>query len=83
VASDGTSIFVANNAASGGLAQVAYGATTALSPSAGYGALSSPVGVAIDSSGSVWTTNSGSNTVSKFIGLAVPVVTPLAANAGP
>jgi DNA-binding beta-propeller fold protein YncE len=83
VASDGTSIFVANDAASGGLAQIAYGASTALSPSAGYGGLSSPVGVAIDSSGSVWTTNSGSNTVSKFIGLAIPVVTPLAANVGP
>jgi hypothetical protein len=31
----------------------------------------------------VWTANSGSNTVSKFIGLAAPVTTPLAAIVGP
>jgi hypothetical protein len=83
VASDGTSIWVTNDVAGGGLAQFSYAASTPVSPATGFGSLSSPVGVAIDSSGSVWTTNSGSNTVSKFIGLAVPVVTPLAANVGP
>jgi hypothetical protein len=30
--------------------------------------------------GSVWTANSGSNTVSVFVGLAQPVVTPIAAS---
>lgn len=83
VATDGTSIWVANNAASGALAQFSYGSTSPVSPTAGFGSLSNPVGVAIDSSGSVWTTNSGGNTVSKFIGLAAPVTTPLAAIAGP
>lgn len=83
VASDGTSIWVANSNASGSLAQLTYGASTAVSPIAGYGSLNTPVGVAIDSSGSVWTANSGSNTVSKFIGLAVPVTTPLSINVGP
>lgn len=83
VATDGTSIWVANNTASGALAQFSYSLTSPISPSAGYGSLSSPVSVVIDSSGSVWTTNSGSNTVSKFIGLAAPVTTPLAATAGP
>jgi hypothetical protein len=83
IASDGTTIFVANSAAGGSLAQFGYGFPTAISPLSGYGSLSTPVGVAIDSSGCVWTANSGSNTVSKFIGLASPVVTPLAANVGP
>jgi len=83
VASDGTSIWVANNTTSGALAQFNYTSTSPLSPIAGFGSLSSPVAVAVDSSGSVWTANSGSNTVSKFIGLAAPVTTPLAATAGP
>jgi hypothetical protein len=46
---------------------------------AGYGSLGTPVGVATDASGSVWTTNSGTNTVTKFIGLGAPTVTPLVA----
>lgn len=81
VASDGTSIWVANGG--GSLAQYSYGSATPVSPTAGFGSLSAPVGVAVDSSGSVWTANSGSNTVSKFIGLAAAVATPLAANVGP
>jgi sugar lactone lactonase YvrE len=80
VATDGTSIWVAT---SGALAQFSYSSTSPLSPIAGFGSLSNPTGVAVDSSGSVWTTNSGSNTVSKFIGLAAPATTPLAAIAGP
>jgi len=80
VATDGTNIWVAN---SGGLVQFTYGSATPVSSTLGYGGLSTPIGVAVDSTGSVWTTNSGSNTVSKFIGLAVPVTTPLAANVGP
>jgi hypothetical protein len=83
VASDGTSIWVANDTTNGGLAQFSYTSTTPISPAAGFGSLNAPAQVAIDSSGSVWTTNSGSNTVSKFIGLANPVATPLAANVGP
>jgi sugar lactone lactonase YvrE len=83
VASDGTSIWVANNTASGALAQFSYASSLPVSPIAGFGSLSSPAGVAVDASGSVWTANSGSNTVSKFIGLAAPVTTPLAAIVGP
>jgi DNA-binding beta-propeller fold protein YncE len=83
VATDGTSIWVANNTGSGALAQFSYSSTSPVSPISGFGSLSSPVGVAVDSSGSVWTANSGSNTVSKFIGLAAPVATPLAVSAGP
>jgi hypothetical protein len=79
VASDGTSIWVANSAPGGGLAQLAYGATAPMSPSTGFGSLNTPVGVAVDPSGSVWTTNSGDNTLTKFIGMATPVVTPIAA----
>ena len=82
VASDGASFFVANGATSGGLAQFLVASGTPASPAGGYNTLNTPVGVAVDSSGSVWTANSGTNTVSKFIGLAVPTATPLVANVG-
>jgi streptogramin lyase len=83
VATDGTSIWVANSTAAGGLAQLHFGSAAAVSPAAGFGSLNTPIGVAVDASGSVWTTNSGSNTVSKFVGLAVPVATPLSTTVGP
>lgn len=83
IAAGGQVFWVANSAVNGGVVEYSYGATAASSPSAGFGPLSAPVGVALDNAGSVWTANSGSNTVSKFIGLAVPVVTPLAATVGP
>ena len=83
IATDGVSFWVVNSAGAGSLAQFAFGSATPTSPSTGYGSLNSPNGVAVDPSGSVWTTNAGSNTVSKFIGLAVPYTTPIAANVGP
>jgi hypothetical protein len=83
IATDNKFFWVANGSASGGLSQWLYGASAAVSPAAGFGSLNAPVGVAVDNSGSVWTANSGSNTVTKFIGLAAPVVTPLAANSDP
>ena len=83
IASDFTSFWVANSATSGSLAKLVYGSSTPASPAAGFGTLNMPVGVAVDSSGSVWTANSGDNTVSKFIGLASPVTTPIAMNVGP
>ena len=61
----------------------AFSGTSAVSGNAGFGTLSSPSGIAIDASGSVWTANSGDNSISVFVGLATPVVTPLAANVGP
>lgn len=79
IAFDGTSLWVANSQPNGGLAKLPGGASMPASPSTGYGSLNTPVGVAVDASGSVWTTNSGDNTVSKFIGLAAPVTTPLVA----
>lgn len=82
IASDGTLFYVANNATSGSLDIFAPGASVPLSSVPGYGSLNAPIGVAVDNSGCVWTTNSGSNTVAKFIGLAQPAVTPLVANVG-
>jgi streptogramin lyase len=61
----------------------AFSGTSAVSGSAGFGVLSSPSGIAVDASGSVWTANSGDNSISVFIGLAAPVLTPVAANVGP
>jgi hypothetical protein len=51
-----------------------------LSPSTGFGTdanLLDPFGVAIDSSGNLWISNSGSSTITQFLGLAAPVKTPL------
>ena len=86
VATDGVSVWIANGATSGGLVQYTYGSTAPMSPAAGYGAggvLSAPVGVAVDAAGCVWVTSSGDNTVSKFIGLSTPILTPIAVNVGP
>jgi len=60
-----------------------FAGATAISPSTGFNGLNGPNGIAIDSSGDVWTANSGDNSVSMFVGLATPVSTPLAVNAGP
>ena len=40
--------------------------------------LANPVGVAIDGSGNVWTTSANGGAVTVFVGIASPVVTPLA-----
>lgn len=71
----------------GGTAYIAFGSglyvyngTTAISPASGFSTLSTPQGVAVDPSGNVWTTNSGNNSVSIFVGLATPTITPIAAN---
>jgi Streptogramin lyase len=53
---------------------------TFLSPATGFGTdapLSKPYSVAVDGSGNVWVSNSGNDTLSKFIGLATPVKTPM------
>lgn len=83
VASDGTSVWVANSIAGGSLARFIYGSATSASPTAGFGSLNTPVGVAVDASGNVWTANSGNNSVTKFVGLANPVKVPLVTNVGP
>ncbi len=51
------------------------------SPLAGFGTdtgLLQPYGLAIDSSGNIWVSSFGNNTLTQFIGLAAPVKTPLA-----
>ena len=59
------------------------GATTvgaSLTPKTGYGSdagLLEAYALAIDASGNLWVSNQGSNSVTKFIGLASPVKTPL------
>ena len=73
--------------ASGNALTVISASGTAVSPSGGYkgGSLSSPSAIAIDGSGNVWLAN-GSPAVSngsslgltEFIGVASPVITPLA-----
>ena len=63
----------------GGSSSAAPG--TFLSPATGFGldaSLLAPYGLAIDASGNLWVTNSGSNTLTQFIGVAAPVKTPLA-----
>ena len=51
-----------------------------LSPSTGFGAdalLVKPYSLAVDGSGNVWVSNSGNDTLTKFIGIATPVKTPM------
>lgn len=52
----------------------------ALSPATGIGAdaaLLEAYAIAVDASGNLWTSNQGNSTITKYIGLAVPVKTPL------
>ena len=51
-----------------------------LSPASGFGAdanLHEPYGIALDSSGNIWVSNFGSDTITQFLGTATPVTTPL------
>lgn len=86
IAIDGAgNLWVANYRASAiselaGASAAPIAAGTALSPSAGVGshtAMRQSYAIAIDASGNLWVTNFGSNTVTEFVGLAVPVRTPL------
>jgi len=61
----------------------AFKGATAVSPAAGYGAVNQPQGIGIDGSGNVWTTNTGDNSISVFVGIATPIAVPLAMNVGP
>jgi hypothetical protein len=83
VAVDGAGkVWVTNAATAGSLSELAYGQSAPV-PSSGLGVLHTPMALAIDASGSIWTANAGDNSVSEFVGMATPVTTPLAANAGP
>jgi len=61
----------------------AFSGSSAITGTTGFGSLNSPSGIAMDASGNVWTANLGDNSVSVFVGLATPVITPIAANVGP
>jgi len=52
-----------------------------VSPTGSYtagGTLDGPLGSGIDASGNLWLPNSGANTLTKIVGVAAPVITPLA-----
>jgi arabinogalactan endo-1,4-beta-galactosidase len=75
---DGSSnIWVANGDATLSLFS---NAGTALSPASGLSVsgLSTPSSIAVDGSGSVWVANAGNSTVTRVLGAADPVTTPLA-----
>jgi streptogramin lyase len=83
VATDGASnIWITNGVAAGNVAEL-NSSGTVLSPTTGFGSLNTPVSIGVDASGNLWTANLGDNSVSEFVGIASPVSTPIAANAGP
>lgn len=61
----------------------AFSGVTSTTPAPGLGSLNAPVALAVDPSGNIWTANSGDNSITVFVGLASPVTTPIAVNAGP
>ena len=84
IAVDGAgNVFVASYRGNGALTELSgVGANTgkSISPAIGLGAdagLLEAFALAVDASGNVWVSNQGSNTITKFIGLAGPVKTPL------
>lgn len=56
----------------------ALAVATPISPEDGFvgAGLRAPAAIAIDSSGNVWVTNAGNNSVTEFIGAAIPIRTP-------
>ncbi|MES2394105.1 MAG: NHL repeat-containing protein [Acidobacteriota bacterium] len=81
IALDGVgTAWVVNGTDNGSLTAIPSAASAT---STSVGALATPLDVAVDGSGNVWTANSGDNSLTKFIGLASPVVTPLSASTGP
>jgi sugar lactone lactonase YvrE len=80
IAIDGSSnVWIANQSAVS-VTELSNGGTLLPGPSIySAGTLNSPRGIAIDNSGNAWVTNNGNNTVSEYIGIAPPVVTPIAA----
>jgi len=79
LAIDGANTIWVVNGVSSGTLSAFTSAGIALTSASGIGAINSPAGIAIDASGNLWTANSGDNTLTEFVGLASPVVTPLAA----
>jgi streptogramin lyase len=73
------SIWVTNSTSSGYLSEFAAGTGAPVATAQTLGSLNAPVQVAVDPSGNVWTANSGDSSVTIFLGLAAPTVTPLVA----
>jgi streptogramin lyase len=80
VAIDGAGNVWVTNAGGTQVGEISSAGTT-LSGTQGYagGGMSSPSGIAVDGSGNLWTANGGNNSVTELIGVATPVVTPIAA----
>jgi len=84
VAIDGQGVaWVANSQTTGSLSQLLIAGGVALSPPTGFGVLNQPAGIAADASGNIWTANAGDNSVSMFVGLSAPVLTPLVTRVDP
>jgi len=80
VAVDGAgNIWVANGTTTGYLSEFTAGSGVALSSSQALGVLNDPVEVAVDESGNIWAADAGDNSVTIFVGLATPALTPLVA----
>ena len=80
VALDGAGvIWATNGSTAGSLASFVPGSRLVNS----YGSLQQPVGLAVDASGNLWTANASDNSVSEFVGLAMPTSTPLIRASGP
>ena len=80
IAIDGAgAVWIANNG--GNSISHFTSAGVAVSSSPGYqgGNMIQPEGIAIDPSGNVWVAANGSNSVAQFLGMAAPVITPIAA----
>ena len=85
IAIDGAgNVWAANNAGNNTGTDISEFSSSggAISGSSGYqgGGLSGPWGIAIDSSGNVWVSNPGNSSITKFVGAAAPVVTPIEVN---
>jgi streptogramin lyase len=84
IAADGAGTVWVGNYRAAGLTELAGASTSmpgaVLSPSMGWATdsgMDEAFGLAIDASGNVWITDAGNNTLNEFVGLAVPVQTPL------
>jgi streptogramin lyase len=73
-------VFVTNNFAPGAITEL-NSAGKPLSGANGFtgGNLADPEGIAADASGNVWIANANNNTVTEYVGVAGPVLTPMAA----
>jgi hypothetical protein len=83
IAIDGSGRVWIGNSASPGSISALSNSGAPLSPSTGFSsaALHQPDAIAVDGSGDLWVMNGGpslTNTVTEFLGVATPVVTPLA-----